>query len=249
MKEYLIQIIALMVANFIIKPNGYREQHERIVSVSVIRALTFFIITLLLHQFNNICYWSGYPALAIFFANVFMDNKSKSNITWFVFNQSLQLFCITLPLIIRDSNFINLENIQNALRWDQSVYLVLLSYLLCTSPSNIIIRIILNSYDKKDNGKIDSQKTNDSNKNSDGNQKSESKFKAGRLIGNVERLLTISLLYANQYEAIGFLIAAKSIIRTKDDQNESEYILIGTLLSFGIAITIGLIVDNIIMIL
>ena len=39
-----------------------------------------------------------------------------------------------------------------------------------------------------------------------------------------------------------FVIAAKSILRFKDsDTDRTEYVLVGTLLSFGIAIAVGLI--------
>ena len=44
-----------------------------------------------------------------------------------------------------------------------------------------------------------------------------------------------------QYEAIGFIIAAKSILRFKDtDTAKTEYVLAGTFLSFGIALLCGL---------
>ena len=43
------------------------------------------------------------------------------------------------------------------------------------------------------------------------------------------------------YEAIGFIIAAKSLLRFKDtDTAKTEYVLAGTLLSFGIALVCGL---------
>jgi hypothetical protein len=45
----------------------------------------------------------------------------------------------------------------------------------------------------------------------------------------------------NQFEAVGFLIAAKSILRfRKDSVYKTEYVLIGTLLSFGIAVAFGI---------
>ena len=48
----------------------------------------------------------------------------------------------------------------------------------------------------------------------------------------------------NYWEGIGFLLAAKSVFRFGDlnnskDRNLTEYVLIGTLLSFGIAIIIA----------
>ncbi len=64
---------------------------------------------------------------------------------------------------------------------------------------------------------------------------------AGKLIGNIERILTLTLILFNQYEVVGFIIAAKSILRYKEtDTSRTEYVLIGTLLSFGIAILLGI---------
>lgn len=65
----------------------------------------------------------------------------------------------------------------------------------------------------------------------------------GRIIGLLERGLIFLLILAGQPEAIGFLIAAKSILRfgsVGDDRAVSEYVIIGTLASFGWAIAAGL---------
>ena len=63
---------------------------------------------------------------------------------------------------------------------------------------------------------------------------------AGKLIGNVERFLSLLFVLLGQYEAVGFIIAAKSILRfAEGDKAKSEYVLIGTLLSFSIAIFVG----------
>lgn len=62
---------------------------------------------------------------------------------------------------------------------------------------------------------------------------------AGRLIGLLERGLIFLLVLANQAAAVGFLIAAKSVLRfgsVKDDRAASEYVIIGTLASFGWAL-------------
>lgn len=48
-------------------------------------------------------------------------------------------------------------------------------------------------------------------------------------------------MLANQYEAIGFLIAAKSIIRYREGAvSKTEYVLAGTLLSVLCAVLGGL---------
>lgn len=68
---------------------------------------------------------------------------------------------------------------------------------------------------------------------------------AGTYIGILERLFVFGLLVLNQWEAIGLLIAAKSIFRFSDlsrakDRKLTEYVLLGTLLSFGLAFLIGI---------
>ena len=74
----------------------------------------------------------------------------------------------------------------------------------------------------------------------------ESLNKAGKYIGIFERLLVFIFIIINQATAIGFLIAGKSMLRistkTEDEDGlkKTEYVLIGTLVSFFIAIVVGL---------
>lgn len=69
--------------------------------------------------------------------------------------------------------------------------------------------------------------------------------KAGLWIGRLERVLILTFVLLRHFEAIGFLIAAKSIlrfgeVRTPNCRKEAEYILIGTMISFAIAIILGI---------
>ena len=64
---------------------------------------------------------------------------------------------------------------------------------------------------------------------------------AGLWIGALERLLIVTFVLMHEYSAIGFLIGAKSLLRFGDAsktnaRKQSEYILIGTLLSFCFAL-------------
>ena len=68
---------------------------------------------------------------------------------------------------------------------------------------------------------------------------------AGQYIGILERLLVFVFMITNEWQAVGFLLAAKSVFRFGNlqeakDRKLTEYILIGTLLSFGIAILTGM---------
>ncbi|MBT8184316.1 MAG: DUF3307 domain-containing protein [Eudoraea sp.] len=72
---------------------------------------------------------------------------------------------------------------------------------------------------------------------------------AGKYIGIIERLFVLLFIILGRWEAIGLLITAKSVFRFNDlkesnNRKLTEYILIGTLLSFGIAILTGIIYIN-----
>lgn len=75
-------------------------------------------------------------------------------------------------------------------------------------------------------------------------QEDQSLESAGWYIGMLERLFVFAFIIWGHWEAIGFLLAAKSVFRFGDlsnakDRKLTEYILIGTLISFGLAIMIG----------
>jgi hypothetical protein len=68
---------------------------------------------------------------------------------------------------------------------------------------------------------------------------------SGKYIGILERLFVFGCILLSQWSAIGLLVTAKSVFRFGDlsrakDRKLTEYILIGTLISFGLAIAIGL---------
>lgn len=66
---------------------------------------------------------------------------------------------------------------------------------------------------------------------------------AGRVIGTLERSLIFALVMAGQLGSIALLIGAKSILRFSTvaaDRKASEYVIIGTLASFGWALVLSL---------
>ena len=72
---------------------------------------------------------------------------------------------------------------------------------------------------------------------------------AGKYIGIIERLFVLTFIVLGRWEGIGLLIAAKSVFRFNDlketnSRKLTEYILIGTLLSFGFAILAGVLYTN-----
>ncbi|GMN11222.1 DUF3307 domain-containing protein [Croceitalea sp. MTPC9] len=77
------------------------------------------------------------------------------------------------------------------------------------------------------------------------NKEGTSLKNAGRYIGMLERIFVFAFILLHQWAAIGLLITAKSVFRFGDlnkgkNRKLTEYVLIGTLLSFGLAILAGL---------
>jgi hypothetical protein len=68
---------------------------------------------------------------------------------------------------------------------------------------------------------------------------------AGARIGLLERFLVLTFILVDQFAAIGFLLAAKSVFRYGDlreahQRQLTEYVLLGTMLSFASTIVLGL---------
>ncbi len=105
---------------------------------------------------------------------------------------------------------------------------MLTAVLFLTLPVSVIMKQIFSKWDLKELTK--------------GN---ESLRDAGKYIGILERLLVFVFVILGRWEAVGFLITAKSVFRFGDlreskQRKLTEYVLIGTLISFGIAILIAL---------
>lgn len=72
---------------------------------------------------------------------------------------------------------------------------------------------------------------------------------AGLWIGYIERILILTFVLIGSFEGVGFLLAAKSVFRFGElnkakEIRTTEYVLIGTLASFTIAILTGIAVSH-----
>ena len=121
--------------------------------------------------------------------------------------------------------FITLKEILS----DYNISLVLIGYVFCIWPSAYIVKFaVQNLLNAEDLSKESSEKIQN----------------GGKWIGQFERVLIFTFVLLSEYSAIGFLITGKSIIRFADkEQMKSEYVLVGTLLSFMLAILAGVLVN------
>lgn len=99
--------------------------------------------------------------------------------------------------------------------------------ILLINEINNIIRYILNLL-----------KTEPQFQNNDKYFPDTSELYRGKMIGVIERILFYFFVITNNYASIAFILTAKGLTRFKelDDKDFAEYVLIGTLLSSGMAI-------------
>lgn len=175
--------------------------------------------------------------LVIDVIKVICENQSvlrKDSIWPFVIDQALHLIVIFVTTVILFKVFQDYHCWMEII--DNNVLLFILVFLAVAKPANTFIRICLKSAkinigDEAATVDTDEAATDDT-------------FHSGRIIGTCERFLILIFVILAQYEAIGFLVAAKSILRfssTKESE-KSEYVLAGTLLSIAVALVLGLIV-------
>lgn len=224
-------IIAHLIGDFLLQPKDWVNEKEikKISSLKLYFHLFIHgvLISLLLWRID--C-WLFIITLVlshgiIDIIKLYFQQESKKT-TWFLIDQGLHgLSIFVLWKIWFQPNFdLSLLPLYNSL-W---IYVMALIFL--TVVSGIVIRILMANW---------SDSLNDSEE--------ESLNNAGKYIGMLERLFVFTFVITGNWEAIGFLLAAKSVFRFGDlkeskDRKLTEYILIGTLLSFGIAIATGMLV-------
>lgn len=128
----------------------------------------------------------------------------------------------------------NLESIFNIFSAPISIKygIFFMGYLIAYKPLSILIQLLLRPY-------LDQFDTPDG--------QNSGLQTAGEHIGALERILIITFVLLGEYSGIGFLLAAKSVFRFGDmrrqhDRKLTEYIMLGTLLSFTFAILLGLLI-------
>ncbi|MBO7921541.1 DUF3307 domain-containing protein [Alteromonas sp. KS69] len=118
---------------------------------------------------------------------------------------------------------------------------VLLAYMIILKPTSIFIKQLLSPWTKE----LDEDAKPHNSSTLVQLPIQNTLAMAGQRIGYLERLLILTFVLINQFAAIGFLLAAKSIFRFGDltkseDKKLTEYVLLGTLTSVVITIAVGL---------
>ena len=227
---FLKFLLAHILGDFVFQPTNWviNKEEKKIKAPKLyLHILVHALLLLLVIQFQLKEYWLGIVLIVtshyVFDVLKITYQKKKTKRNWFVIDQILHLFVlIVAATIYTEFNYLAIHY------YNDKYVLLLLAFLLLTKVSSIIIKQFITQWQPENK-----------------NENDASLAKAGRYIGILERLFVFVFDVTNHWEAIGFLIAAKSVFRFGDltsskDRKLTEYILIGTLLSFGLAILIGI---------
>lgn len=223
-------LLAHLIGDFILQSDKWvkdkEEKKEKSIFLYLHTAIHLALVLLFVMETNFIIY-----GIVIAISHGIIDwlklkfQKKKTKRIWFLADQLLHLLMLIIIVLLYNNTSIDLQNIDNY------IWLLITGVVLLTKPTSILIKNIISIWTPENKNKEDNSLQN-----------------AGNYIGILERLFVFCFILTNHFEAIGFLLAAKSIFRFGDlkeakDRKLTEYVLIGTLLSFGIAILVGLIVE------
>ena len=168
------------------------------------------------------------------------ERKWGTGVTPFLVDQFIHFLFIVISWLWIVDGWTKMNDLLHYYLANYRVLILILGYVLMIEPVGYVIHFLTRKWQIEINPE-------DSLKN------------AGKWIGILERVLTLTFVFTNQFSAIGFLIAAKSVLRVIDkpdkptgdptlikpfsSRKRTEYVLIGTLLSFSIAIFTGLIIN------
>lgn len=224
-------ILAHLLGDFILQPNSWVSDKENRKLKS--KYLYFHVLIHTVLSFTFLWDFQLWWVAVLVGVSHFMIDVSKlyfQNIktkkSWFFGDQLLHIAVITgISFYFNEFNFEFLNN--------QNILKIVMAALFLTSPTSIIIKTLLSSWTPVAEAQSNIQ--------------TESLSSAGKYIGILERLLVFTFIMVNHWEGVGFMVAAKSVFRFSDlaqakQRKLTEYVLIGTLLSFGLAVLTGILI-------
>lgn len=224
-------ILAHLIGDFILQPDAWVTAKEKRKAASPYLYLHVMLHALLSFIFlwDTKLWWAsaavGLSHLIIDLGKLYFQKPANKR-QWFFADQLLHVAVIALIAA-------KLGDFDMKLLRDAAVVKAIAGAVFLTSPVSMMIKMLLSSW---------SPVTVDQSK-----LQTESLVNAGKYIGILERLMVFTFIFVNHWEGVGFMVAAKSVFRFSDlaeakQRKLTEYVLIGTLLSFGIAVLTGILV-------
>lgn len=228
-------LIAHFLGDFLLQPKTWVKHKEKHRIKSKYLYLHVFIHGILAYVFLSEWYSITLPLIVIgvhYLIDLIKLYKGNNSI-WFIVDQVLHILSILVMAVFFASENFSIREIFEFASYPTAFWLAVLAYIIVLHPTSIFINQLTQNWQKEIDAKNVSSLKN-----------------AGKWIGMLERILILTFILSNHFMAVGFLLAAKSIFRFGDlthdkDRKLTEYVLIGTLLSFTITILLGLIITTI----
>jgi hypothetical protein len=223
---FLKLIVAHLLTDFILQPSYWVDNRVKKHFGSIYLYLHGLITAAVAYLFIGQSYWV--IVIVIFVSHILIDGwKSyrKPNLLYFFIDQSLHLAVITGCYYFTFSKPGDILSAWHRISTDGHFWKLVLAVVFLTLPAGILIGLLTRQWREKI-----------------GNVNQESLSNAGKWIGIAERIIVLILVLHGEYAAIGLLVAAKSILRFNEKDRpeiKTEYLVIGTLLSIGLAIITG----------
>lgn len=226
-------IVAQIICDFILynhdKRNRVWKDH---VGHSVISGTVFYLL-------SGGSWVTGVSMMLIHFAVEIIKGRSTPSSASAGHNQVKILLAEQIVLLIiiclfwrtADSLSTNMIDSFMAILFSSKLSLIALGYMTVIWPAGTLIGMVTKSMIR-----------NIRNGEQIIAQSSEELEHAGRFIGICERIIIVTFVYFRQYEAIGFLITGKSILRL-NSKGQTEYVLAGTMFSYAISIMTGVTIN------
>lgn len=230
LKELLLfQIIAHLCLDYFFQTDKLANQKNKIGFKSSFlywHGLACFVLAWLFSLQLSFALGAAIIAFSHFLLDGFkrhLNNSSYFGRYAFFIDQAAHLAILTLVVVLFNKWHGITPSIDVSINF--KYLLIITGYLVCLKPANIFIREVFKATEIQVSS--DNEMPN-----------------AGKVIGVLERILTLTFILVSQYSAVGFLIAAKSILRYGNNETlKTEYVLIGTMLSFGIAVIAGIVLN------
>lgn len=220
-------ILSHLISDFILQPKSWVNDRTAKHFASAKLYLHGLVTALLAWVMIGWQYWL--VAIVILVTHILIDgwkSYQKPTVLYFLTDQLLHLLVI---IGCWYGSFVNWQQVIRAMQLlneQPAFWKTITAFVFLTTPTGILIGQFTSSW---------------RNKIAD----AESLANAGKWIGIIERIVILIFVMQGQYSAIGLLIAAKGIIRFNErDRPEikTEYLVVGTLMSIGIAIVTGLLI-------
>ncbi|TVQ14512.1 MAG: DUF3307 domain-containing protein [Bacteroidetes bacterium] len=230
MMLFLKILLAHLIGDFVLQPDSWvkSKNHKKYWSPKLyLHVLVHAIILALMLGFDT-RYWIGYVVIVlshflIDVLKIWSQRFRPRSRFMFLVDQVLHILVIILVVSFYETISLSFTGLLTYER-----LLLITSLVVVTFVAGVVVKVFIARWNPDIIG-----------------DKDLTKDKAGYIIGILERFLVFVFVLLGRWEAIGFLIAAKSVFRFGDlkeprERMLTEYILIGTLASFGVAILIGL---------